>query len=149
MYDELWTAGKAMYKLEPALAEGGELIIYAPHLDVVSHTHGKYIYEIGYHVLAYFLQQWDRFKHIPLGVLAHSTHVRGDGRYENGVEYPRADVTLATRLSEEDCAQLALGYRNPVEIYPDEWQGREDEGVLYVPKAGEMLYRVREEGVIK
>ena len=77
MYDELWTAGKAMYKLEPALAEGGELIIYAPHLDVVSHTHGKYIYEIGYHVLPYFLQQWNKFKHIPLGVLAHSTHVRG------------------------------------------------------------------------
>ena len=68
-------AAKAMYKLEPALAEGGELIIYAPHLDVVSHVHGKYIYEIGYHVLPYFLGQWDRFKHIPLGVLAHSTHV--------------------------------------------------------------------------
>ena len=146
MYDEMWTAGKAMYKLEPALAEGGELIIYAPHLDVVSHTHGKYIYEIGYHVLPYFLQQWDRFKHVPLGVLAHSTHVRGDGRYENGVEYPRADVTLATRLPPEDCARLALGYRDPAEINPDEWQNREDEGVLYVPKAGEMLYKVREAG---
>ncbi len=54
MYDELWTGGKAMYKLEPALGEEGELIIYAPHLDVVSHVHGKYIYEIGYHVLPYF-----------------------------------------------------------------------------------------------
>ncbi len=146
MYDELWTGGKAMYKLEPALAEGGELIIYAPHLDVVSHVHGKYIYEIGYHVLPYFLQQWDRFKHVPLGVLAHSTHVRGDGRYENGVEYPRASVTLATRLSAEDCAQLALGYKNPDEIDVAEWQGREDEGVLYVPKAGEMLYKVKEKG---
>ena len=91
MYDELWTAGKAMYKLEPALAEGGELIIYAPHLDVVSHVHGKYIYEIGYHVLPYFLEQWDKFKHIPLGVLAHSTHVRGDGRFQNNIEYPRAN----------------------------------------------------------
>lgn len=146
MYDELWTAGKAMYKLEPALAEGGELIIYAPHLDVVSHTHGKYIYEIGYHVLPYFLQQWDKFKHIPLGVLAHSTHVRGDGRYENGIEYPRASVTLAAQLPPEDCAQLALGYKNPDEIDPGEWQGREDEGILYVAKAGEMLYRLREGG---
>lgn len=144
MYDELWTGGKAMYKLEPALAEGGELIIYAPHLDVVSHVHGKYIYEIGYHVLPYFLQQWDRFKHIPLGVLAHSTHVRGDGRYENGVEYPRANVTLATRLSPADCQQLALGYQNPAEINVAEWQNREAEGILYVPKAGEMLYRLRE-----
>ena len=143
MYDELWTAGKAMYKLEPALAEGGELIIYAPHLDVVSHTHGKYIYEIGYHVLPYFLQQWDKFKHIPLGVLAHSTHVRGDGRFQNNIEYPRATVKLATKLSPEDCAQLALGYVNPQEIDVTEWQNREDEGVLYVQKAGEMLYRVK------
>ena len=144
MYDELWTAGKAMYKLEPALAEGGELIIYAPHLDVVSHVHGKYIYEIGYHVLPYFLQQWERFKHIPLGVLAHSTHVRGDGRFANGIEYPRASVTLATKLPPKDCRQLALGYQNPAEINVAEWQNREEEGILYVPKAGEMLYRFRE-----
>ncbi|MBK9054855.1 MAG: DUF2088 domain-containing protein [Chloroflexi bacterium] len=143
MYDELWTAGKAMYKLEPALAEGGELIIYAPHLDGVSHVHGKYIYEIGYHVLPYFLQQWDKFKHIPLGVLAHSTHVRGDGVFADGIEYPRASVTLATRLSRADCDQLALGYLNPDEVDAAAWQNREDEGVLYVPKAGEMLYRVR------
>ncbi|MCP5098599.1 MAG: DUF2088 domain-containing protein [Chloroflexi bacterium] len=143
MYDELWTGGKAMYKLEPALAEGGELIIYAPHLDVVSHVHGNYIYEVGYHVLPYFLEQWGRFKHIPLGVLAHSTHVRGDGRFHNGIEYPRATVKLATQLSPEDCERLALGYQNPNEINVAEWQNREDEGVLYVPKAGEMLYRVK------
>ncbi|GAB4262908.1 MAG: lactate racemase domain-containing protein [Candidatus Promineifilaceae bacterium] len=143
MYDELWTGGKAMYKLEPALAEGGELIIYAPHLDVVSHVHGKYIYEIGYHVLPYFLAQWDKFKHIPLGVLAHSTHVRGDGRFQDGIEYPRATVKLATKLSPEDCAQLALGYVNPDDIDVTKWQNREDEGILYVPKAGEMLYRVK------
>lgn len=145
MYDELWTGGKAMYKMEPALAEGGELIIYAPHLDVVSHVHGKYIYEIGYHVLPYFLEQWDKFKHIPLGVLAHSTHVRGDGRFQNGIEYPRAAVKLATKLSPSDCEQLALGYVNPDDVVVSEWQNRENEGVLYVPKAGEMLYRVRED----
>jgi hypothetical protein len=114
-------------------------------LDVVSHVHGQYIYEIGYHVLPYFLAQWEKFKHIPLGVLAHSTHVRGDGRYAHNTEYPRASVSLATKLSPEDCAQLALGYVNPDDIDVSEWQNREDEGVLYVPKAGEMLYRVREE----
>lgn len=144
MYDELWTAGKAMYKLEPALAEGAELIIYAPHLDVVSHVHGRHIYEIGYHVLPYFLQQWERFKHIPLGVLAHSTHVRGDGSYEQAVETPRANVTLASRLPEKDCKQLALGYQNPEQIDMETWENREDEGILYVPKAGEILYRMRE-----
>jgi lactate racemase len=146
MYDELWTGAKAMYKLEPAIADGGEVIVYAPHLDVVSHVHGKYIYEVGYHVLEYFLKQWDRFKHIPLGVLAHSTHLRGAGRFDAGVERARIDVTLATRLPAADCDRLALGYLDPRTIDPDEWRDREADGVLFVPKAGEMLYRVRPSG---
>ncbi len=141
MYEELWTAGKAMYKLEPALAEGGELIIYAPHLSEVSAVHGEHIEAIGYHVLEYFLKQWDRFSAIPLGVLAHSTHVRGDGRFEDGVEYPRAKVTLASRIPPEKCTALSLGYLDPAGIDPAEWIGREDEGILYVAKAGETLYR--------
>jgi nickel-dependent lactate racemase len=144
MYDELWTAGKAMYKLEPALAEGGELVIYAPHLDRVSRVHGEHIYEIGYHVLPYFLEQWERFAHVPLGVLAHSTHVRGDGDYRDGVELPRADVTLATKLTPEACARLALGYLDPDRIDLEAWRGREEEGILFVPKAGEVLYKLRE-----
>ena len=143
MYDELWTGAKAMYKLEPAVAVGGEVIIYAPHLDVVSHVHGKYIYEIGYHTLPYFLNNWGRFKHIPLGVLAHSTHVRGSGVMEGGVEKPNVRVTLASKVSEEDCARLNLGYMDPSKVRVDEWLDREDEGVLYVPKAGEILYRLK------
>ncbi len=144
MYDELWTAGKAMYKLEPALAEGAELIIYAPHLEVVSHVHGHHIYEIGYHVLPYFLQQWTRFEHIPLGVLAHSTHVKGDGEFQNGVEIPRANVTLASRIPEEDCKQIALSYQNPEQIDITAWKDREEDGILCVPKAGEILYRMKD-----
>ena len=146
MYDELWTAGKAMYKLEPALAEGGELIIYAPHLRDVSVVHGHHIAAVGYHVLPYILGNWDRYGHLPLGVLAHSTHVRGDGAFDaaTGTELPRAKVTLATRIPPEECAALSLGYLDPDTIDLDEWKGREDEGVLFVPKAGETLYRVRE-----
>jgi len=141
MYDELWTGAKAMYKLEPAVQLGGEVIIYAPHLDVVSRVHGKYIYEIGYHILPYFLQNWERFKHIPLGVLAHSTHLRGSGKMENGIEKPNVKVTLASKISAEDCAQLNLGYLDPAKINIDEWKYRETERVLYVPKAGEILFR--------
>lgn len=143
MYDELWTGAKAMYKLEPAVAIGGEVIIYAPHLDVVSHVHGKYIYEVGYHILPYFLNDWERFKNIPLGVLAHSTHLRGSGIIENGIEKPNVKVTLASKISAEDCAQLNLGYLDPAKVNVDEWKDREDEGILYVPKAGEILYRLK------
>jgi nickel-dependent lactate racemase len=143
MYDELWTAGKCMYKMESVVAEGGELIIYAPHLDVVSPVHGKYIYEAGYHILPYFLNDWDRYRHLPLGALAHCTHVRGSGVMENGVEKPNVRLTLASKIPPEDCARLNLGYRDPATINPADWQDREDEGFLYVAKAGEMLYKVR------
>jgi len=143
MYDELWTAGKCMYKLEPVLADGGELIIYAPHLEEVCVTHGEHIQAIGYHCRDYFLGQWEKFKAIPWGVLAHSSHVRGIGKYEGGVETCRARVTLASRISEERCRKLNLGYRDPATIRPQDFANREDEGVLLVPKAGEMLYQLR------
>lgn len=143
MYDELWTAGKAMYKLEPAVAVGGEVIIYAPHLSMVSHVHGKYIYEIGYHILPYFLKDWARFNQIPLGVLAHSTHVRGSGVMENGIEKPNVRVTLSSKISPEDCARLNLGYLDPAKVKPEEFQNREEDGILYVPRAGEILYRLK------
>jgi nickel-dependent lactate racemase len=143
MYDELWTAAKAMYKLEPAVAIGGEVVIYAPHLETVSHVHGKYIYETGYHILPYFLENWDKYKHFPLGVLAHSTHLRGSGVMENGVEKPNVRVTLASRISAEDCAKLNLGYKDPASINISDWMNREAEGILYVPRAGEILYRIK------
>ncbi len=143
MYDELWTAGKCMYKMEPAVEVGGEVVIYAPHLDEVSVSHGKYIYQVGYHILPYFLADWDHFKDVPLGVLAHSTHVRGSGVMENGVEKANVKVTLASKISPEDCDRLNLGYLDPASIHLDEWQNREDEGILYVARAGEMLYKVK------
>ena len=73
MYDDLWTAAKGMYKIEPAVADGGEVVIYAPHVTEVSYVHGKLLDEVGYHCRDYFLAQWERFKHYPGGILAHST----------------------------------------------------------------------------
>lgn len=143
MYDELWVAGKCMYKLEPVVADGGELIIFAPHLHEISITHGKLIEEVGYHVRDYFLNQWDRFAHIPRGILAHSTHVRGGGTFENGVEHPRVQVTLASGIPREVCEHINLGYRDPNTINPADFADREAEGILLVPKAGEMLYRLK------
>jgi nickel-dependent lactate racemase len=143
MYDELWTAAKAMYKVEPVVATGGEVVIYAPELDVVSHVHGRYIYEVGYHILPYFLNDWDRFKDIPLGVLAHSTHLRGAGVMEDGTEKPNVHIKLASKISAQDCARLNLDYLDPAEVDTDEWKNCEDEGILYVPKAGEILYRLK------
>ncbi len=143
MYDELWTAGKCMYKLEPVLADGGELIIYASHLREICVSHGSHIEAIGYHCRDYFLKQWEKFKDVPWGVLAHSTHVRGIGTFEDGVEHCRARVTLASQVPPATCEKINLGYRDPQTIRPADYANREDEGVLLVPKAGEMLYRLQ------
>ncbi|HEY6170054.1 MAG TPA: lactate racemase domain-containing protein [Verrucomicrobiae bacterium] len=145
MYDDVWVAGKGMYKLEPVVADGGELIIYAPHVSEISVTHGRVIEEIGYHCRDYFLKQWDRFKQHPWGVLAHSTHVRGIGTYENGVESCRIQVTLATQIPEATCRKISLGYRDPASIHVEEFKNREEEGILCVPKAGEMLYHLKKQ----
>ena len=142
-YDDLWTAAKAMYKTEPIVADGGEVIVYAPHIKEISVTHGTLIEQVGYHVRDYFTKQWERFKDIPWTVLAHSTHVKGAGTYHAGVERPRIRVTLATSIPREVCERVNLGYRDYREIDPAAWVGREDEGLLLVENAGEMLHRLQ------
>ena len=142
MYDDLWTAAKAMYKTEPAIADGGEVIIYAPQITEISYTHGKLIDQVGYHVRDYFLKQWDRFRDVPGAITAHSTHVKGSGTYDAGVEMPRIQVTLATGIPEGRCHRVNLGYADYRTIDPKDWEGREAEGILLVPHAGEMLYRL-------
>jgi lactate racemase len=143
MYADLWTAGKGMYKIEPAVRDGGELIIFAPHVTEVSYVHGTLIEEIGYHCRDYFTAQWERFGTCPGGILAHSTHVKGLGTYDvaTGVETPRITVTLATGIPRERCERINLGYLDPATVDPADWQERP--GWLMVPRAGEMLYRVR------
>lgn len=142
-YEDIWTAAKGFYKLEPAVADGGEVIIYAPHVTEVSETHHE-IYEIGYHCRDYFVKQWDEFKDVHWGVLAHSTHLRGKGTYdaETGEEKLRVKVTLATQISREVCESINLGYLDPDTI--DIEAMKADPNTFVVPNAGEVLYRVRE-----
>jgi nickel-dependent lactate racemase len=142
MYDEIWTAGKVMYKLEPVIADGGMLIIYAPHIKEVSVTHGKTIEQVGYHTRDYFLKQWNKFRNFPRGALAHCTHVKGIGTYNNGVEKPRINVVLATGISRERCKKINLGYMDPEQIDIANYEGKEDKGILVVHNAGETLYRL-------
>jgi nickel-dependent lactate racemase len=145
MYDELWVGGKCAYKLEPVVADGGELIIYAPHISQISITHGATIRKIGYHVRDYFVKQGDRFAGVSRGVMAHATHVKGVGSYEGGVEHPRITVTLATRISESECRSVNLGYRDFRAIEVDQWNDRRDDRRLCVPKAGETLFRLKQD----
>jgi nickel-dependent lactate racemase len=141
MYDDIWTGAKGFYKLEPAVADGGEVILYAPHITEISTSHPE-IVEIGYHCRDYFVKQWDRFKHLHWGTLAHSTHLRGAGTFnpETGEELFRVRVTLATRIPEEVCHAANLGYLDPDSIDLDAERAA---GSFVVPNAGEVLFRLR------
>lgn len=142
MYDEIWTAAKGFYKLEPVVADGGEVILFAPHVTRISSTHPE-IHDIGYHCRDYFVQQWDRFSHIHWGVLAHSTHLRGAGTYdaETGLERCRVTVTLATAIPEDVCRAANLGYLDPATV--DVAAFADEPDTLVVPRSGEMLFRLR------
>ncbi len=142
MYDDIWTAGKVMYKLEPILADGGTLIIYAPHITEISYTHGQWLDKIGYHTRDYFLKRMEQFAGVPRGIMAHSTHVKGIGTYIDGLERPRANVVLATGISRQRCRKVNLDYMNPVDINIADYENRQDEGILLVHHAGEVLHRL-------
>ncbi|MEU6116739.1 lactate racemase domain-containing protein [Streptomyces sp. NPDC047117] len=141
-YEDIWTAAKGFYKLEPVVADGGEVILYAPHITQLSAMHPE-IGDIGYHCRDYFTKQWDRFKDLHWGVLAHSTHLRGAGTYdaEAGEERCRVTVTLATGIPEDVVRAANLHHLDPAEIDPAAFAA--DPETLVVPHAGEILHRLR------
>jgi nickel-dependent lactate racemase len=139
-YRDLWTAAKGFYKVEPVVADGGEVIIYAPHVTAIAPMHPE-IEEVGYHCRDYFLAQWDRFSHLPWGVLAHSTHLRGAGTYDaQHGERSRVRVTLATGIPEAAVRGVGLGYLDPARVDVPTYEA--DPDTLVVHQAGEVLFRL-------
>ena len=139
-YDELWTGGKLAYKTQEVVQLGGQIVLHAPHLDLIAPQHPE-VEKIGYHCLDYFTGQWDRFKNIERSSLAHSTHVSGPGVYENGVETLNARRVLASKVSAEHCASINLDYLPPDSIdFSTHQPFGDDQDTLWVPQAGEQLY---------
>jgi len=140
-YEDLWTGAKGFYKVEPVVADGGEVVLYAPHISTFAATHPGQE-GLGYHCRDYFLAHWDEYKDVPRGELAHSTHLFGSGTYdpERG-ERPRVRVTLATGIPEAVVRRANLGYLDPAGIDLAAWNA--DPQALVVPHAGEVLYRLR------
>lgn len=146
MYDDLWTGGKCMYKCEAIVADGGEIIIYAPHINSFSITHGHVLEQIGCHVIGYYLQQPERFRGISRAIMAVSSYIKGAGEYRQGVERARIRVTVASGISREACERAGLGYADPARINLRDWPNREEEGRMFIEKAGETLYLPQEKG---
>ena len=145
MYDEIWTAGKGSYKLQRAgvMAEGGEVILYAPHIHCF---HSKpemdaEIRQIGYHGRDYVVAYCERNPGFNKNVASHVINVRGIGRMAAGAEQFPFQVTLATQIPEEECRAAGLGYRDPRTIRREDFEG---EGSLWIEEGGQWLYSRRE-----
>lgn len=142
-YDELWVGGKASYKLGGVVEEGGELIIYAPHLRSISETHGRLIEKYGYAPL-------DRVREMValstelqnnLAVAAHLAHVSYAGkRDEQGRVVPRYKITMASALDEETCRRVHLGFMDHRKFRRQDYEN--DPNTLIVERAGRDLYLV-------
>jgi nickel-dependent lactate racemase len=141
-YQDMWTGAKGFYKVEPIVADGGQVIVFAPHITRFSAMHPE-IDEIGYHCRDYFLGQWDRFAARHWGVLAHATHLRGGGTWsaEQG-ERNRVTVTIASGIPEVVVRAANLDYLDPASVDLDAVAA--DPETFVVPEAGEVLYRLRQ-----
>jgi lactate racemase len=142
-YDELWVGGKASYKLGAIIEEGGELIIYAPHLNRLSATHGSLIEKYGYAPLESVRDMLGVSQELRenLCIAAHLAHVAYAGRLDDeGKVVSRYQITMATGLSEETCRRVNLGYRDHTAL--DYEAMRSDPDTLIVKDAGRDLYQV-------
>jgi len=144
MYDDLWTGVKSIYKCEPVVADGGELIVYAPHITSLSVTPEPLLLRHGYHCIEYFLRNRQETGDVPRMIRGVASYVYGAGSYDGSVETPRIRVMLATGIPRATCAKVGLGYVDPATIVADEWRDREEDGVLLVEHAGETLFLLEE-----
>lgn len=142
-YEDFWTGAKAFYKVEPIVEDGGELIVYAPHIQKISITHDQVLGQMGFHVKDYFVAHMERYGGLRKTVLGYAALVKGTGTYRDGQERPRVRLRLASAVSKEECRRLNLDYLDPREIRVEDWEGRDAEGRYVVRNAGEVLYRVR------
>jgi predicted MPP superfamily phosphohydrolase len=142
-YDELWVGGKASYKLGSIIEEGGELIIYAPHLTQLSATHGRLIEKYGYAPLEQVREMVEGSDELRanLCVAAHLAHVSyGSARNAAGQLTPRYRIVLASAVSEAACRRVNLGFLNHQDFRLEDYQS--DPDTLVVENAGRDLYLV-------
>ncbi len=142
-YDELWVGGKASYKLGAIIDEGGELIIYAPHLTKLSETHGALIEKYGYAPLESVRDMLGVSQELRenLCIAAHLAHVAYAGRLDDdGNVVPRYHITMATGLDEETCRRVNLGYIDHRTFDYDSLRAESE--TLIVENAGRDLYQV-------
>jgi len=141
-YDELWVGGKASDKLGGIIEDGGELIIFAPHLTGISQTHGKLIEKYGYAPLESVRDMLGASEELRenLCIAAHLAHVAYAGRIdEHGQVVPRYRITMATGIDEATCKRVKLGFMDHRTFNVEGFAA--DPANLVVKDAGRDLYK--------
>ena len=143
-YDEIWTAGKGSYKLQSpgVMAPGGEIIIYAPHINCF-HSRPEMDFalrQIGYHCKDYVKKYLELNPEFSKNIAAHVINVRGAGSFDvnSGEEKFDFKVSLATGISKDICESVGLGYRNPDSIRKEDFMGK---AKIWVENGGKYLYK--------
>lgn len=145
-YDEVWTAGKGSYKLQRpgVMVPGGEIIIYAPHIDKFHSNRDmdRWIREIGYHCKDYVKEFLKKHPDFSRNVASHVINVSGPGSYDpnTGKEEFLFRVILATKISKEECEAVNLGYIDPEKLRREDF---EDEESLWIEPGGRYLYDLK------
>lgn len=140
-YQDIWTAAKGMYKVEPIIRDGGEVILFAPHINEFSITH-KELDNLGYHCREYFSSQMEKFEGVSRTLMAHSSHLRGAGSFSlTEGEQCRITVTLSTGISKSRTESMSLKYLDPSLFNLSDYEN--DPETLINHNAGEILYRLK------
>ena len=142
--EDMWVGGKASYRLGPVIEEGGELIIYAPHMKSVSDVHGKLIRKYGYMPLESVRDLVSTSAELQqnLCVAAHLAHVSfASRRNQEGKVVPRYSITLSSQIPESVCREIHFGYLDPASFDRHNYDGHAD--TFVVENAGRDLYLVK------
>ena len=146
-YDDLWVGGKASYRLGGIIEDGGELIIYAPHLRCISDTHGKDIERFGGYApienIKELVAQSGELQ-ANLCVAAHLAHVSYAGRTDDSGQFvPKFRIRLASQIDPETCRRVNLEYLDYRTFDPLRYE--DDADTLVVHRAGRDLYLLKPE----
>jgi len=126
------------------MAPGGEIIIYAPHINYF-HSRPEMdlaLRQIGYHCKDYVKKYLEQNPDFSKNIAAHVINVRGAGSFDvnSGKEKFDFKVTLATGISQEVCESVGLGYRNHDSFHKENFIRPEK---LWIQNGGKYLYKIK------
>ena len=142
-------APRAYFGGDDTVADGGELILYAPGVCAryprrMAARSARWDSTAGHTLLAH-PEAWQPHGVSPLA-LTLGVLIKGDAPMIDGREAPRIHVRLATGMSSDECRALDVGYEDPDQVAREIEAAPADvidEDRLVMHNAGSVLWRFR------